>query len=797
MPEDPPLAPAAGDPASSGSAPVNTPAADAAAAEPSPGAYSRLQQQLINLRAERDREIALLMRLNRVADELLPALGSQAVEQAIAEAIVDVLDLDIAAVWLLEDADVLPRRVAIHGAAGDAATWLEAGRRLAADLDRRGQRGAQWLSASTWDSFAPQPLRDGMLCLHRQRRDGKAVLLLAANSEASAALGEAIGDDSLQVLDLLAAKVSALLAADADRRLIQAQVRQLQQSEQRLAAVLRGTNDGWWDLDLRHDRCFLSPRWLEMVGGQPGEALAEGPFWNTRIHPEDRQRFELAYQQALQGQRAIVDLEVRLRTDQGAFLPVGIRGTLFRDRQGRPLRFSGSMQDLTERKSQEAQIHRLAFFDSLTDLPNRRGLQERMEYSLALGLRAADRCAVMMLDLDDFKTLNDSHGHAAGDQLLQVVAQRLRHGVRCEDVVARLGGDEFVVMLSGLGADRLAAAQRAEVVARKLIAAIAAPIRLDVGEIHQTVSIGIALAEPDAPRPELLLQRADVALYQAKAVGRNTVCLFDPAMQQRIQRRSDLEARLRRGLEQGEFVVAYQLQCAGDGRPVGAEALLRWHGSDGREYASPAEFIPVAEDAGLMQGLGELVLEQVLSALALWQRHLPPGFRISLNVSAVEFQDPQFAERLLLALQQRGVPAERLRLEITEKLVLRDLDAAAAITGQLAEQGVQFSLDDFGTGYGSFAYLRRLPIHELKIDRSFVEGCPRAAADQAIVRAILSLARTLELRVVAEGVERHDQLDWLGRQGCEVFQGHLFDRPGTDGQRPLLQRLSGPAQPPA
>jgi len=291
MPEDPPPAPAPGDSVSSGSAPADAAAAaaDAAAAEPSPGAYSRLQQQLINLRAERDREIALLMRLNHVADELLPALGSQAVEQAIA----DVLDLDIAAVWLLEDADVLPRRVAIHGATGDAATWL------AAYLDSRGQRGAQWLSSSTWQSFAPQPLRDGMVCLHRQRRDGKAVLLLAANSEASAALGEAIGDDSLQVLDLLAAKVSALLAADADRRLIQAQVRQLQQSKQRLAAVLRGTNDGWWDLDLRHDRCFLSPRSLEMVGGQPGEALAEGPFWNTRIHPEDRQRFELAYQQAL------------------------------------------------------------------------------------------------------------------------------------------------------------------------------------------------------------------------------------------------------------------------------------------------------------------------------------------------------------------------------------------------------------------------------------------------------------------------------------------------------------------
>jgi EAL domain-containing protein (putative c-di-GMP-specific phosphodiesterase class I) len=304
------------------------------------------------------------------------------------------------------------------------------------------------------------------------------------------------------------------------------------------------------------------------------------------------------------------------------------------------------------------------------------------------------------------------------------------------------------------------------------------------------VSIGIALAEAEAPPPELLLQRADVALYQAKAAGRNTVCLFDPAMQQRLQRRSDLEGRLRRGLDRGEFAVAYQLQCSRDGRPLGAEALLRWPGGDGGEPASPAEFIPVAEEAGLMQRLGALVLEEVLSALALWQGQLPPGFRIALNVSAAEFQDPQFADRLLAALRQRGVSPERLCLEITEKLVLRDLEAAAAITAQLAEAGLQFSLDDFGTGHASFSYLRSLPIHELKIDRSFVEGCQQSPADQAIVRAILSLAAALELRVVAEGVEHPDQLDWLGRQGCQVFQGHLFDRPGTEAERPLLQRLA-------
>jgi diguanylate cyclase (GGDEF)-like protein/PAS domain S-box-containing protein len=775
--------------------PPTIPPSGAAAAgvpEPSPGAYSRLQQQLITLQAERDREIALLTRLNRVADDLLPALGSQGVEQAIAEAIVDVLDLGIAAVWLLPDGPTPPQRFAIHGAEVSAAVWMEVGRALAADLQHQGERGARRLSAEACRALGPEPLRDGLVCLHRNRHDRSAVLLLAANSAANAALTEPIGDDSLEVLGLLASKVSALLAADADHRLIQAQVRQLQQSEQRLAAVLRGTNDGWWDLDLRDDRCFLSPRWIEMVGGQPGEALIEGPFWNTRIHPEDRPIFEATYQRALEGHSAVVDLEVRLQTDQGSFLPVGIRGTLFRDRQGRPRRFSGSMQDLTQRKSQEAQIHRLAFYDSLTDLPNRRALQERMEYSLALSQRAGDLCAAMMLDLDNFKTLNDSHGHAAGDQLLQVVAQRLRHGVRCEDVVARLGGDEFVVLLSGLGSDLSAAARRAEVVARKLIAAIAAPIRLDVGEIHQTVSIGIALAESEAPLPELLLQRADVALYQAKAAGRNTVCLFHPAMQEQLQRRSDLESRLRRGLDRREFTVAYQLQCDRDGRPVGAEALLRWPGRDGTPQSAPAEFIPVAEDAGLMQDLGEQVLEQVLSGLVAWQHQLPAGFRISLNVSAVEFQEPRFAERLLQALQQRGVPPDRLRLEITEKLVLRDLEASAAITAQLAEQGLQFSLDDFGTGYGSFSYLRTLPIHELKIDRSFVRRCLREAPDQAIVRAMLGLAKALGLRVVAEGVESGPQLEWLHQQGCDVFQGHLFDQPVTDGERPLLERLSPP-----
>lgn len=769
----------------------DSPPAPPSAAEPSPAAFSRLQQQLINLRAERDREIALLMRLNRVVDQLWSALGRQAVEQAIAEAIVDVLDLGLAAVWLFDDGVTQSQRFAVHGVQAAAAGWRELGWRLAVDLQRRGQQAAHWLPASTAEALVPEPLHHAMVCLHRHPRNRQMVLLLAAHGSASAALGEAIGDDSLQVLDLLAAKVSALLAADADRRLIQAQVRQLQQSEQRLAAVLRGTNDGWWDLDLRHDRCFLSPRWLEMVGGQPGEALVEGPFWNTRIHPEDRQRFDAAYQQALEGHSAIVDLEVRLRTDQGAFLPVGIRGTLFRDRQGRPLRFSGSMQDLTDRKSQEAQIHRLAFFDSLTDLPNRRGLQERMDYALKLGVREGNHCALMMLDLDNFKTLNDSHGHAAGDQLLQVVAQRLRHGVRRQDVVARLGGDEFVVLLSELGADLEVAGRRAQAVARSLIAAFAAPIRIDVGEIHQTLSLGIALAEPQQDHgPELLLQRADVALYQAKAAGRNTICQFHPSMLEQIQRRSDLEKRLRLALERGEFTVAYQLQCREDGQPVGAEALLRWQTPDAQQPVAPAEFIPVAEGSGLIHVLGALLLEEVLSTLALWQGQLPPGFRIALNVSAAEFQDPQFADRLLAALRQRGVPPERLCLEITEKLVLRDLEAAAAITAQLAEAGLQFSLDDFGTGHASFSYLRSLPIHELKIDRSFVEGCQQSPADQAIVRAILSLAAALELRVVAEGVEHPDQLDWLGRQGCQVFQGHLFDRPGTEAERPLLQRLA-------
>lgn len=773
--------------------------------EASPASFSRLQQQLIELRAERDREIAQLVRLNQVVDDLLGGLGGEGLEPLIAEAIVDVLDLGVGAVWVVPDDPQLPVRHALHGLPGSAARWPEAGRRLVQRFRDQSSRRAQWLTPADRDALPvvgveSAGLIEGLACWHPNARCHLSVLLVAANTAASAALAAAISDDSLEVLGLLAAKVSALLEAEADRQLIQAQVRQLTQSEERLMSVLRGTTDGWWDLDLTTDICFLSSRCIAMLSGdRPEQTLVEAPFWADRILAEDRDRFEILFAKALRGETSIVEMELRMRTDEGTDLPVEIRGTLFRDRDGRPLRFSGSIQDLTERKSQEDRIYRLAYYDSLTNLANRRLLNERLESELSLSWRSSQLCAVMLLDLDNFKVLNDTRGHAAGDQLLAVVARRLANAVRANDLVARLGGDEFVVLLTRLGVDEAVAAGSAEGIGRKLIEVLSRPIQLDVGEIHQTVSIGIALAGSDVGDPQRLLQRADVALYQAKDAGRNTVALFHPVMQERLDRRTSLQAQLRQGLSSDcfcdRFKVAYQLQCDSDGAAVGAEVLLRWQAEGGVDLADPAEFIPLAEESGLIHRLSGCVLQTVLEDMARWQSLLPDDFRVSVNVSATEFQDPSFPHRLLDRLERSGVSAERVRLEITEKLVLRDLDAAGAVTRFLVDRGLQVSLDDFGTGYSSFAYLRSLPIQEVKIDQSFVGNCLVDAPDQVIVRAIIGLARSMGLRVVAEGVETAEQLLWLQSQGCDVFQGFFFDRPSSERERPLLERMSSGAWP--
>jgi diguanylate cyclase (GGDEF)-like protein/PAS domain S-box-containing protein len=598
----------------------------------------------------------------------------------------------------------------------------------------------------------------------------------------------ASGQANLEILCLLSKKLAALLDREASQREIVSQLEQQRCSEERLAAVLKGTNDGWWDLDLLTGDCFLSTRWLEMMGLENESQLDERPFWRSRIHPSDQQRFDWIFNQALAGSSDGIDIEVKIQHEASHYIPVLIRGSVFRDSTGAPLRFSGSMQDLTERKQQEAHIKRLAFYDVLTDLPNRRLLSDEIDGLIKTSLREGHCFALMLLDLDRFKSLNDTRGHAAGDQLLCAVADRIRGCLRPSDMVGRLGGDEFIVLVRGLGSELLNASVKALAVAEKIRAVVAEPLTLDTGVIHQTVSIGVTLFDSPDLSGETLIQRADVALYEAKSLGRNSIISFREDMQRRMNRRVLLEERLYEACGTQGFQVAYQLQVDHHAQPVGAEALLRLPVS-GDDEISPSEFIPVAEESGLMLAMGDFVITQVAADLAQCSVQLPPGFHFAINLGTSEFMHDLFVLRITEMLTELDIHPERLIFEITEDVVLSDLGLASYRMNQLRDLGISFSLDDFGTGHSSFSYLRQLPVSELKIDRSFVHRFLYEPQDHAIVRTILSLADSLGLRVVAEGVETEQQYQQLMNLGCRFFQGFLFDHPQTNIQKPLVQRL--------
>lgn len=753
--------------------------------------YNRLQQELIEVRTQRDRQISQLMRLNRFSDALLTDLEPQAVLETFAEAIVDILDVAIGALWL--ECDVLPgaARFASCGMRLPTSAWEAAGSRLMALLPQGRTRKATPLDAEHVALLSGPALVDPLAC-HCVGRNGTCRgLLLAANCQALAGMAEPVREESMEVLSLLAEKLAAHLDRCADRQLIERQIALLRQSEDRLSAVLKGANDGWWDLDLISGECFLSARWLEMLGEPATSHQTDGRFWRERIHPQDGQRFEWLLDQVVRGRNDILETELRLRCQDGQYLPVLIRGTVIRLDDGTPQRFSGSMQDLSERKRYEAQVHRLAFYDSLTDLPNRRMLQQRMQEVIRLRETSGLSFAMMMLDLDHFKTLNDSHGHAAGDELLCIVAQRLQACLRRSDMVARLGGDEFVIVVSNLSGGPEASEAISLRLAQKIIDTIAEPIHLACGTIHQGISLGVALPGANCSSFEKLMQQADLALYEAKAAGRNKFRLFQEELQLRIDKRSQMEAQIREAISQEAFDRAYQLQVDADRRPVGCEALIRWVNADGEPVYPPGEFIAVAQESGLIQPLGDLMMRRVIADLPLWEaKGLPEGFRVSINFSTPEFLRPDFVDTVVRLLESSGVSGRRLRFEITEDSILSDLVVAGERMNELMEYEIEFSLDDFGTGYSSFSYLRYLPVREVKIDQGFVRRFLHQPQDAAIVRAILELGRSLDLQVVAEGVETEAQWAALRHEGCSLFQGWLFDRPCLERSAPMLERLA-------
>ncbi|SDE79902.1 PAS domain S-box-containing protein/diguanylate cyclase (GGDEF) domain-containing protein [Massilia sp. PDC64] len=499
--------------------------------------------------------------------------------------------------------------------------------------------------------------------------------------------------------------------------------------------------------------------------------------WIGLLHPDDVECTLATWAEAVRT-GSVFSCEYRLRrAADNVYRWHLAKGMPIRDGEGRITKWYGTTTDIHDMKVAHEAIDSLAFYDTLTGLPNRRLLMDRLAHAVAEHARLGRVGAVLLLDLDNFKSINDTLGHDNGDLLLDLVAERLLASVAASDVVARLGGDEFVVVLEDLGMDEEAAAQRAGDVARRILAALGSPFDLDGYERHVTPSIGVALFGAEAPAVSEVLKHADLAMYQAKAAGRNTFCFFEAATGTAAVARVRLEAELRQGLARGEFLLHYQPQLGADGTVAGVEALLRWQNPQ-RGMVFPAEFIPVAEQTGLILPLGQWVMEEACRQLGRLgagaaTRHL----HVSVNVSAHQFRQPGFVADALAALSGAGADPGRLTIELTESVLVEDIDGVIAKMETLKRHGVRFALDDFGTGYSSLTCLKRLPLDQLNIDRSFVANVLHDTRDYAIVNGIAVLGRSLGIDVIAEGVETPAQRDLLLDCGCTALQGYLFGRP--------------------
>ena len=549
----------------------------------------------------------------------------------------------------------------------------------------------------------------------------------------------------------------------------------LRANEQRLRSILQRLPMGLCLVQANGQISFRNQRFAQICGYGPNEA-PDMPTWWRRAFPDPvaRDAVRASWGGADQGAQPadgwVAAQEHTIACGDGTLRPVEMSGLVV---DGGLL---VTLQDLSQRKAAEDEINTLAYYDPLTRLPNRRLLADRLQQALAASARHQRSGALLMLDLDHFKTINDTRGHDRGDALLVQVAHRLRSCVHEDDTVARLGGDEFVVVLEDLGDDLRDAASRSEEAGQRILALLREPYTLYGESHHSSLSMGITVFTGSAQTVEELLQRADLALYQAKDAGRDTLRFYDPQIQAAVNERAALELDMRVGLAQGQFELYYQPQIDA-GRVTGAEALLRWrHPQDG--FVSPMRFIPLAEASGLILPLGEWVLQAACKRLAAWaQRPALAALTLAVNVSARQFHQQDFVAQVLAALARSGANGHLLKLEITESLLLEDLEDTIGKMVQLKGYGVGFSLDDFGTGYSSLAYLKRLPLDQLKIDQSFVRDVLTDPNDAAIARTVVALGTSLGLRVIAEGVETEAQRAFLERHQCHAWQGYLLSAP--------------------
>lgn len=546
------------------------------------------------------------------------------------------------------------------------------------------------------------------------------------------------------------------------------------EEELRIAATAFESQEGMLVTDAQGVILRVNRAFCELTGYQNTEVVGKTPAV-LKSGYQDQDFYNTMWQSLLHHHHWQGELWNRRK--DGEVYPEWLTISGVQNEHGDITHYVGSFTDISQRKAAEAEIQRLAFFDALTGLPNRRLLMDRLHHALAASARSGDHGALLFIDLDNFKTLNDTRGHQVGDKLLTEVANRLRTCVRELDTVARLGGDEFVVILEGLNRDRRMAATRAEQVALKILQRLQKPHALGNYEHHGGASVGVNLFHGHEVGIDDLLKRADVAMYRAKAAGRNTIRLFDPTMQATLEARADLEQALRRALPEGQLQLHLQPQIHLDLGVIGAEALLRWQHPE-MGLVSPAEFIPLAEESGLIVPIGYWVIATACDYLRHWQQH-PQTRHLSLavNVSAWQFRQRDFVHRVLELVEKRGIDPGLLKLELTESLMLDDVKETIHRMRALRRAGIRLAVDDFGTGQSSLAYLKTLPLDQLKIDASFVRDLPTDAGSAAITQTIIAMAEGLNLEVIAEGVETPAQAKFLSHHGCRAFQGYLYGRP--------------------
>ena len=562
---------------------------------------------------------------------------------------------------------------------------------------------------------------------------------------------------------------------------------ELRETEERWKLALDSTGDGVWDWNIQSDVEIYSRRFMEMYGFEEGEIAHLAEAFDARTHPDDLEQLKRARQAHLDGLTPTCVNEHRIRCKDGSWKWIMTRGMVIsRDAAGRPLRMIGTHTDITSRKQSEALIWQQANFDALTGLPNRRMLRDRVEQEIKKSRRDGGHLAILFIDLDHFKEVNDTLGHDRGDLLLVEAARRIRRCVRESDTVARMGGDEFTVVLPELaGSDSMAR------ITQDILNAMAAVFQLGDEQVFVSASIGITVYPQDATEVEGLFKNADQALYVAKGAGRNRFSFFTPGLQEVAQTRVRLTSDLRAGQAHSQFFMAYQpIVELATGEIHKAEALIRWQHPT-RGLISPAAFIPIAESSGLIIDIGNWVFKQVADQAKAWRESLHPQFQISLNKSPVQFHHASATQGAWQDyLQALGLPGAAIAVEITESLLL---DANSAVTSKLIalrDAGMQVSLDDFGTGYSSLSYLQRFEIDYIKIDQSFVRHLIPASTDLALCKAIIVMAHELGMKVIAEGIETDSQRELLLAAGCDYGQGYLFARPmpAKDFEAFLVQR---------